>query len=82
MVQLINVRKANQHLSQYIDAVQNGEEVIITRRGVPVAKLTAYSKARELSEDLEKARKRCLSRMQKGYPLGGKPLKRDSIHER
>ena len=48
MKQLINIREANQHLSRYIDAVQNGDEIIITRRGLPVAKLAAYAKSLEL----------------------------------
>lgn len=39
MKQQISLREANQHLSRYIEAVEAGAEVIITRRGRPVAKL-------------------------------------------
>ncbi|TXF08811.1 type II toxin-antitoxin system Phd/YefM family antitoxin, partial [Pelomicrobium methylotrophicum] len=39
MAQRISLREANQRLSQYIAAVERGEEIIITRRGKPVAKL-------------------------------------------
>ncbi len=56
MIQLINIREANQHLSRYIDAVQDGDEIIITRRGLPVAKLTAFAKSFELN-DAQKAAK-------------------------
>ena len=39
MKQEISLREVNQHLSRYISAVQNGEEIIITKRGKPVARL-------------------------------------------
>ena len=37
----LNVAQAKAHLSALLDAVELGEEVEITRRGVPVARLTA-----------------------------------------
>ena len=82
MKQLINIREANQHLSRYIDAVQSGDEIIITRRGVPVAKLAAISKSSELNDAQKAARKRSLARMRKGYSLGGQSPKRETLHER
>lgn len=39
MKQQISLREANQHLSRYIQAVERGDEIIITKRGKPVAKL-------------------------------------------
>lgn len=36
MKQHISLREANQHLSRYIDAVEHGDEIIITRRSKPV----------------------------------------------
>lgn len=36
----LNVAQAKAHLSALLDAVESGEEVEITRRGVPVARLT------------------------------------------
>lgn len=39
MKQQITLREANQHLSRYIEAATQGDEVVITRRGKPVAKL-------------------------------------------
>ena len=82
MRQLINIREANQHLSRYIDAVQEGDEVIITRRGLPVAKLIAFEKTSELNAEQKAARKRCLARMRKGYSLGGRMPSREALHER
>ena len=35
----VSAREANQHFSRLLEDAAKGEEVIITRRGVPVAKL-------------------------------------------
>ena len=82
MKQLITIREANQHLSRYVNAVQNGGEIIITRRGLPVAKLSAVEKSTELDEKQQDARSRSLSRMREGYPLGGIIQSRETLHER
>jgi prevent-host-death family protein len=36
----IGLREANHHLAKHIKAVEEGHEVIITRRGRPIARLT------------------------------------------
>ena len=41
----ISILKA--HLSRYVDAVKSGEEVIVTERGRPVARLSGLDTARE-----------------------------------
>ena len=82
MKQLVNIREANQHLSRYIDIVQEGGEIIITRRGLPVAKLVGMQKAAEPTDRQVQARKRTLTRMRMGYPLGGQVPGRDVLHER
>ena len=82
MIHQIGIREANQHLSRYIAAVERGEEVIITRRGRPVARLVPVSKKRQLTPEQKAARKRMLARMRKGYPLGIGRIDRDSLHER
>ena len=43
----VSVAKAKAHLSEILAEVETGEEVIITRRGVPVAKLSAVKKPRQ-----------------------------------
>lgn len=82
MKELIRIREANQHLSRFVDAVQDGAEFIITRRGVPVARLIGVQKSSGLTDAQEQARKRTLARMRKGYPLGGQALRRAVLHER
>ncbi len=82
MKQLITIREANQHLSRYINDLQSGGEIIITRRGLPVARLSAFVESSELDKKQKEARKRSLTRMRKGYPLGGIVPVREALHER
>lgn len=39
---LVNVHQAKTHLSQLLQDVQQGEEVVIARSGVPIARLVAW----------------------------------------
>lgn len=41
-MQVINIHEAKTTLSKLIERTQNGEEVIISKAGKPVAKLSAY----------------------------------------
>ena len=38
-MQKVNVREARQHIGRLLDAVSTGEEILIVRRGRPIAKL-------------------------------------------
>jgi prevent-host-death family protein len=40
--QLVNVHQANTHLSQLLQEVEQGQEVVIARSGVPIARLVAW----------------------------------------
>lgn len=50
----IGVFEAKTHLSALLDRVQKGEEIVITRHGKPVARLTAPAK-RWTRESVERA---------------------------
>ena len=43
----INLADAKAHLSELVDRVEEGESIEITRRGKPVARLTAVARPRE-----------------------------------
>lgn len=43
----INLADAKAHLSELVDRVEAGDEIDITRRGKPVARLTAAAKPRK-----------------------------------
>lgn len=40
-MQLVNVHQAKTQLSKLLDQIERGEEIIIARRGKPIAKLSA-----------------------------------------
>ena len=82
MQRQIPIREVNQHLSRYIEAVERGEDIIITKRGKPVARLSAIQPEIKLTVEQEGALARSLARMNKGYDIGGAPLARDELHER
>jgi prevent-host-death family protein len=42
MPQVVNVHAAKTHLSQLLDRVESGEEIVIGRSGKPVARLILY----------------------------------------
>jgi len=35
MQEIVSIRDANQHLSRYLERVEQGAEIVITRRGNP-----------------------------------------------
>lgn len=81
MKQQVSLRDANQHLSRYVEAVERGEEIIITRRGKPVAKIIRVVNDQRLTAAQKAIHKRMLARMRKGYHLGGGVPSRDELHE-
>ena len=83
MQEIVSIRDANQHLSRYLERVEQGAEIIITRRGKPIARVLPIVETRpRLSEDQIAARERLRERMSRGYALGGIRPDRDSLHER
>lgn len=78
----ISLREANQHLSHYVKSVEQGQELVITRRGKPVARLVPVEAERQLSAEQLAALERTRQRMKQGYDLGGRPPSRDELHER
>lgn len=78
----VTLREANQHLSRYVNAVEAGDVVVITRRGQPIARLVPETSARQLSPEQKAARQRTRERTTAGYALGGERPDRDALHER
>jgi prevent-host-death family protein len=83
MQQQISLREINQHLSQYIHAVEEGAEYVITRRGKPVARivpLVDVEEQRVLTPKQEAALERIKQRLEKGYPLGIGKIDREAMY--
>ncbi len=77
----ISARAANQAFSKLLAAAAGGEEIVITRRGTPVAKLVPIS-AGERDAERSRAVRRMARRMRRGVRLGGIKVPREAIYER
>jgi len=78
----VSAREANQAFSRILGEAEAGEEIVITRRGKPVATLRPYQRP-EMTPERRAAIQRALERLEKGLPLGmTRPFTRDEMHER
>jgi prevent-host-death family protein len=78
----VSAREANQGFSKLLQAVVDGEEVVITRHGRPVARLAPIEPA---AHDPERQAEidRILARLREGVDLGPRVTwTRDELHER
>jgi prevent-host-death family protein len=76
----ITAREANQSFSRVLKEAENGDSIVITRRGQPVAVLAPYRNVHR--GDRERAIERIVALMREGLPLGGRRFTRDEMHER
>ncbi len=79
----VTARDANQTFSELLNEVERGEEVLITKRGHPVAVLSPYKRL-ECTPEREAAIARVIELMEKGLPWGSEVRlpTRDEMHER
>jgi len=49
---LVGVRELKDHLSRYLERVREGEEIVVTDRGRPVARLTSVDASTDRLADL------------------------------
>lgn len=83
MTKTVSLREANQNLSRLVREVESGEEIVVARRGEPVAKLVSARQKRKLTPGQEAARERSRKRMEKGWDLTGmEPFDRASLYDR
>jgi len=81
MAHTVSAREANQRFSDILGRAAQGEAVVITRRGEPVAQLTRYNAA-TVSADREAAWDRLTKQLEAGLPLGVGTFDRDELYER
>jgi prevent-host-death family protein len=79
----VSARHANQRFSELLSQVESGEEVVITKRGHPVAVLSPY-RVPAMTRERRAAIKRAVEVMAKGLPWGGalRTYRRDEMHDR
>jgi prevent-host-death family protein len=78
----MTLRDANQSFARCIREVEAGEEIVITRNGTPVARISPISRRRVLTPDQQAALERTKQRMETGWDLEPWPFDRDALHER
>ena len=79
-MRVLSAREANQGFSRILQDAEGGEEIVITRRGKPVAVLAPFMAHR--SREREQAIERAIALMRKGLPIGARRFTRDEMHER
>jgi prevent-host-death family protein len=79
----VSARQANHEFSELLARVERGEEVLVTKRGKPVAVLSPYRPPLQTPER-QKAIERAVDMMAKGLPWGSalRTFERDEMHER
>ncbi len=78
----MSLRDANQTFARCIREVEAGEEIVITRNGTPVARISPVSRRRVLTAEQQAALERTTKRMETGWDLAPWQFDRDSLHER
>jgi prevent-host-death family protein len=78
----VSARDANQRFAEVLSAVEGGEEVLITRRGKPVAVMSPYRS--ELSSERRAAIEHLAEVLAEPVELGApfRTFTRDEMHER
>ncbi len=77
----VTAREANQRFSRLLGEVADGEEIVITRRGQPVATLAPY-RGHSITPERQAAINRLMALLDEGVPMGGIRATRDEMHER
>ena len=79
----VTARQANHEFSELLAQAERGEEILITKRGKPVALLCPYRRP-VLTPERRKAIEHAIKLMAKGLPWGNtvQTFSRDEMHER
>jgi prevent-host-death family protein len=79
-VRSVSAREANQQFARILGEAANGEEIVITRRGKPVAVLSPYRRPDRTPEQ-EAAIERAIDMMRRGIGRGARRFSREEIYE-
>ena len=82
MTKTVTLTDANEDFVRCIREVEAGEDVVITRDGTPVARISPISTQRVLTPKQQAAWERLKAAMERGWDIGAGPLDRDALHER
>jgi prevent-host-death family protein len=76
----VSAREANQQFARILGEAADGEEIVITRRGRPVAVLAPY-RPPALTPEKEAAIARVVEMMRRGLVHGARRFSRDEIYD-
>ncbi len=81
-MRIVSLMTVSQEFSKLIREVERGEELVITRRGVPIARLLPHQGDRTVDPAWTAAYQRMMARLEKGASLGGLRVRRDELFDR
>ncbi len=78
----VSLMTANQEFSRLIKEVERGEDIVITRRGRPVARLVPHREDKAADPEWAAAHGRMMVQLEAGASLGGLRVERDTLYDR
>ncbi len=81
-MRIVSLMTVSQEFSKLIREVERGEELVITRRGVPIARLLPHQGDRTVDPAWTAAYQRMMARLEEGASLGGLRVRRDELFDR
>lgn len=81
-MRIVSLMTANQEFSKLIREVERGEELVITRRGLPIARLLPHQGDRTVDPAWTAAYQRMMARLEEGASLGGLKVRREELYDR
>jgi prevent-host-death family protein len=84
MTDTVTARDANHHFARILHEVEAGKEFVVTRNGVPVARIVPErlpDGTRRLTPVQQEALERSIARLRRGWPLGIDKVDRDELYD-
>jgi prevent-host-death family protein len=82
MSKIMTLREANQNFARCIREVEAGEEIVVTRNGVAVARISPVHARKVLTPVQLAALERLTKAMEAGWDLGGEKFHRGALYDR
>lgn len=82
MAKTVSLRDANQNFAKYIREAEAGEEILVTRRGEPVAKIVPARPAERVLSPAQVKALRGLEALWRAGHRSDRAWTRDELHER
>ena len=81
-MRIVSLMTANQEFSRLIKEVEQGGDIVITRRGRPIARLVPHTADKTADPEWAAAHARMMAQLEEGAPLGGLRVEREELYDR